>query len=112
MGSRFVFTGNTKLPNKIAEDFLITSANKNDFNKLLAKTFHHLYIGDKIYILSYCDSVLTNHPGQVSQEGLSIRKCQFEEADQRVIRNTLYLLANKSISRLLFQLLTLMFSFF
>ena len=112
MGSRFVFTGNTKLPNKMAEDFLMTSANKNDFNKLLAKAFHHLYIGDKIYILYYCDSVLTNHPEQVSHEGLSIRKCHFEEADQRVIRNTLYLLTNKSLSRLLFQLLTLIFSFF
>ena len=33
MGSRFVFTGNTKLSNKIIEDFLMNSTNKNDFNE-------------------------------------------------------------------------------
>ena len=33
MDSRFVFTGNTKLSNKIIEDFLMNSTNKNDFNE-------------------------------------------------------------------------------
>ena len=69
MGSRFVFTGNTKLPNKMAEDFLMNRAHKNDFNEFIAKKFHHLYGGDQIYIHSYRDSVLTNHPEQVSDEG-------------------------------------------
>ena len=86
MGSRFVFTGNIKLLNKIAEDVLMNSANKNDFNDFLAKTFYHLYRGDQIYILSYRDSVLTNHPEKVFDEGISNRKCQSEKADQRVIR--------------------------
>ena len=52
MGSRFAFTGNTKLPNKMAEDFLMNGANKNDFNEFLAKTFHHLYRRDQIYTSS------------------------------------------------------------
>ena len=86
MGSRFVFTGNIKLLNKIAKDVLMNSANKNDFNDFLAKTFYHLYRGDQIYILSYRDSVLTNHPEKVFDEGISNRKCQSEKADQRVIR--------------------------
>ena len=90
MSLRFVFTENTKLTNKIAEDFLMNSVNKNGFNEFLAKKFHHLYRGDQIYILSHRDSVLTNHPEQVSDEGLSIGKCQSEEADQRVIRHTLH----------------------
>ena len=68
MDPRFVFTGNTKLPNKMAEDFLMNSANKNDFNEVLAKKFHHLYRGDQIYILSYRDRVSTNHPEQVSMK--------------------------------------------
>ena len=59
MGSRFVFTGNTKPPNKMAEDFLMNSVNKNDFNEFLAKKFHHPYRGDRIYILFHRDSVLT-----------------------------------------------------
>ena len=46
MGLSFVFTGNKKLPNKMAEGFLMNNANKNDFNEFLAKTFHHLYRGD------------------------------------------------------------------
>ena len=68
MDPRFVFTGNTKLPNKMAEDLLMNSANKNDFNEVLAKKFHHLHRGDQIYILSYRDRVLTNHPEQVSMK--------------------------------------------
>ena len=44
--SRFFFTGNTKLPNKIAEDFLMKSADKDGSNKFLAKKFHHFYRGD------------------------------------------------------------------
>ena len=88
--SRFIFTGNTKLPNKIAEDFLMKSANKDDFNEFLAKKFHHFYRGDQIYILSYCDSVFTNHPEQVSYESVSIRKCQLVEGNQRVMRHTLH----------------------
>ena len=59
MGSRFVFTGNTKPPNKMAEDFLMNSVNKNDFNEFLAKAFYHPYRGDQIYILFHRDSVLT-----------------------------------------------------
>ena len=90
----------------------MNSANKNNFNEFFAKRFHHLYRGDQIYILFYRDSVLTNHPEQVSNEGISIRKCQSEKADQRVIRHKLHVLANKSTSRSLFELLTLMFSFF
>ena len=90
MGSRFVFTGKIKLPNKIAEDFLMNSANKNNFNDFLANKFYHLYRGDQIYILSYRDSVLTNHPERVFDEGISNRKCQSEKADQRVIRHTLH----------------------
>ena len=35
MGLRFVFTGKTKLSNKIAQNFRMSSANKNDFNQLL-----------------------------------------------------------------------------
>ena len=81
MGSRFVFTGNTKLSNKTTEDFLMNSASKNDFNEFLVKMFHHVYRGDQIYIISYRDSVLTNQPEQVSDEGFSTRKCQSEEAD-------------------------------
>ena len=56
----------------------------------------------KIYILSYRDGVLTNHPEQVSSEGVSIRKYQSEEADQRVKCQTLHCVG----------LLTLKFSFF
>ena len=62
MGSSFVFTGNTKLPSKMAEDFLMHSANKSNFIEFLSKNFYYLYRGDQIYILSYRDSVLTNHP--------------------------------------------------
>ena len=132
MGSRFVFTGNTKLPNKVSEDFLINIAKKSDFNGFSAKKFHHLHKEDhsfiypvfiysrninfiiftifikiykmkstKIYILSYRDGVLTNHPEQVSSEGVSIRKYQSEEADQRVKCQTLHCVG----------LLTLKFSF-
>ena len=68
----------------------MNSASKNVFNEFLAKTFHHVYRGDQIYIISYRDSVLTNQPEQVSDEGFSIRECQSEEADQRVIRHTLH----------------------
>ena len=74
----------------MTEDFLTNSANKNDFNEFLAKTFHHLDRGDQIYILSYRGSVLTNHPEQFSDEGVSIRKCQSGEVDQRVIHDTLH----------------------
>ena len=112
MGSRFVFTGNTKLSNKTTGDFLMNSASKNDFNEFLAKTFHHVYRGDQIYIISYRDSVLTNQPEQVSDEGFSIRECQSEEADQRVIRHTLHCVGQHTTSRSLFEPLTLMFSFF
>ena len=59
----------------------MNSASKNDFNEFLAKMFHHVYRGDQIYIISYRDSVLTNQPEQVSDEGFSTRKCQSEEAD-------------------------------
>ena len=90
MGSKFVFTGNTKLPNKMAEDFLMNSANKNNLNEFLAKKFHHLYRGDQIYLLSHCDSVLTNHSEQTYDQGVSIKKCQSEETNQRVIRHTLH----------------------
>ena len=38
MGSRFVFTGNTKLPNKLAEDFLMNSTDKNYFNEFHKKS--------------------------------------------------------------------------
>ena len=62
LGSSFVFTGNTKLPCKMAEDFLMHSANKSNFIEFLSKNFYYLYRGDQIYILSYRDSVLTNHP--------------------------------------------------
>ena len=41
----------------MAEDFLMNSANKNDFNEFLTKKFHHLYRGDQIYILSHRDNV-------------------------------------------------------
>ena len=68
MGLRFDFTGNTKFPNKMAEGFLINSANKNDFNEVVAKKFHHLYRGDQICILSYRNRVLTNHPEQISMK--------------------------------------------
>ena len=95
VGSRFVFTWNTKLPYKMTEGFLINSANKNDFNKFLDKKFQHLYRGDQIYFLSHRDSVLTNHPEQVSDEGVSIRKCQSGEADRRVIRHTLHCIGQK-----------------
>ena len=112
MGSRFVFTGNTKLSNKTTGDFLMNSASKNVFNEFLAKTFHHVYRGDQIYIISYRDSVLTNQPEQVSDEGFSIREYQSEEADQRVIRHTLHCVGQHTTSRSLFEPLTLMFSFF
>ena len=62
MGSSFVFTGNTKLPSKMAEDFLMHSVNKSNFIDFLSKNFYYLYRGDQIYIVSYRDSVLTNHP--------------------------------------------------
>ena len=74
----------------MTEDFLMNSASKNDFNEFLAKTFHHLHRGDQIYILSYRGSVLTNHPEQFSDEGVSIRKCQSGEVHQRVIHDTLH----------------------
>ena len=52
----------------MAEGFLINSANKNDFNEVVAKKFHHLYRGDQICILSYRNRVLTNHPEQISMK--------------------------------------------
>ena len=82
----------------------MNSTNKNDFNEFLAKKFYHLYRGDQIYILSHRDSVLTNNPEQVSDEGVSIRKCQSEEVDQRVIRHTLHCVGQKSTSTPLFEL--------
>ena len=68
MGSRFVFTGITILPNKMAENFLMSSANNNNFYEFLAKKINHLDSGDQTYILSHHDSVLTNDPEQVSDE--------------------------------------------
>ena len=46
----------------MAEDFLMHSANKSNFIEFLSKHFYYLHRGDQIYILSYRDSVLTNHP--------------------------------------------------
>ena len=63
----------------MADNFLINSANKNNFNKFLAKKF-----------LCHRDSILTNYPQQVPDESVSIIKCQTEEAHERVILYTLH----------------------
>ena len=72
----------------MAEEFLMNSANKNDFNEVLAEKCHRLYRGDQIYILSYRDPV--NQWSWTSlDDGVSIRKSHSEEADQQVMHHTL-----------------------
>ena len=61
-----------------------------DFLMNSAKTFHHFYRPDQIYILTYRNIISTNDPEQVSDEGASIRKCQSEEANQWAIHHTLH----------------------
>ena len=81
----------------MAEDFLMNSTNNRDINEFLVKTFHHLYRGGQICFLFYRYSMLTNHPEQVSDEGVSIRKWQPEEAYQRVIWYTLHCVGEKNL---------------
>ena len=96
----------------MAEGFLINSANKNDFNEVLAKKFHRLYRGDQICILSYRNRVLTNHPEQ-----MSMKVYLWENTSLRKLINGWYVIdynafANKSTSKSLFELLTLISLFF
>ena len=95
IGSRFVFTEDTILPNNMSEDFLMNSENKNEFNELLARKFHELHRGEQVLIVSYRDSVLYKPPSEpINFPGVSITECQSEEADQRLIRHALYCLAS------------------
>ena len=93
-GTRLMFTNESPLPNKMNDSFLQNCQKKDDLNKYLAKKFMELHDSSKLLIVTFEDTVLCS-PSEVTRNtGISITKCQSEEADQRLVRHTLHCLSD------------------
>ena len=89
-----MFTNESPLPNKMNDSFLQNCQNKDDLNKYLAKKFMELHDSSKLLIVTFEDTVLCSPSEVTSNAGISITKCQSEEADQRLVRHTLHCLSD------------------
>ena len=95
-GSQYLFEGGfTEIPYKMAEIFLKINQNKNELNEYLSLKLLELPYGDQIMIATYRNTSLSS-PSSCSEFNtqVSVRPCEAEEADQRLVRYTLNLINN------------------
>ena len=95
-GSMFVFEGDdTPIPNNMEQTFMKESKNKNSLNEYLATKLIELHSGSQLLIATLRDTVLCSFDCEpLEHSDASIKKCQAEEADQRVVRHVLHLIGN------------------
>ena len=92
-GSQYLFEGDsTEIPYKMAESFLKNNQNKNELNEYLSLKLLELHQGDQIMIATYRNTSLSS-PSSCS-ELETVRPCEAEEVDQRLVRHTLSLINN------------------
>ena len=95
-GSQFLFEGDaTEIPNLMGESFLKNDRNKTELNEYLSLKLLELHQGDLIMVASYQNTALS-FPSSCSEMDtpVSVRPCEAEEADQRLVRHTLNLISN------------------
>ena len=79
----------------MAESFLKNNQKKNELNKFLPLKLLELHQGDQIMIVTYISTSL-NSSSSCSEfdTQVSVRPCEFDEADQCLVRHTLNLINN------------------
>ena len=95
-GSQYLFEGDsTEIPYKMAESFLKNNQNWKELNHYLSLKLLELHQGDQIMIATYRNTSPSS-PSFCSELDtvVSVRSCEAEEADQRLVRHTLNLMDN------------------
>ena len=95
-GSQYLFEGDsTEIPYKMAESFLKNNQNWKELNHYLSLKLLELHQGDQIMIATYRNTSPSS-PSFCSELDtvVSVRSCEAEEADQRLVRHTLNLIDN------------------
>ena len=92
----YLFEGDfTELPFKMAEQFLSNSENKDKLNEYLAKKLLELHQGDQMLVVTYKNTSLVSQPScSELDQHVPTRPCEAEEADQRLVRHALNIIAN------------------
>lgn len=95
-GSQYLFEGDTsEIPYKMAEGFLKNNDNKNKLYEYLSLKLLDLHLGDQLMVVIYKNTSLSSpSPRSELDTQVSVRPSEAEEADQRLVRQTLNLIQN------------------
>ena len=86
MGSKLLFTADTRFPTNFANNFLKNSQNKEQLNLFLAKEFIRLHESNpQELVVTFHDTVLSNRDCNLDNN--IINKCKAEEADTKLVRH-------------------------
>ena len=86
-GEVMEFDKNTKFPSDFKDNFLKNSKNKDRLNEFLADEFMQHYAGDKTFVVTKGEHVLSNVDLLAADNSLSPNSA--EEADQKLVRHAL-----------------------
>ena len=95
-GSQYLFEGDsTEIPFNMADSFLKHDYNKNKLYEYLGTKLLEIHQGDKILVATYQNTSLISHLTCLElDQPVSVRPCESEEADQRIVRHALNLVYN------------------
>ena len=86
-GDVLEFNKDTKFPSDFTENFLKNNTNKNRLSEFLADSFLELYSGEKCFVVTKGDYIMSNDNALISDSLLSPNSA--EEADQKLVRHAL-----------------------